>query len=149
MKNQTYSQTILKWLRQNGIKLGALTSTDTRALYAAVHIADCWICGDLHGKPLAAAAFRNTVLQMQKHTQFMAFHAIAHVGEWCHRWELWHEAELPKEVLEHVPECSYGPRKQTEERTCGTEPEPSAVEESKAQLTAWVPNTRILPGTFK
>lgn len=134
MKNQTKSQTILKWLRENGIKLGALTSTDTRALYAATHIADCWICGDSHGRPLAEVAFRNTVLQMQKHTQFMAFHAIAHVADWCHRWELWNAAELPADVLQNVPECLYGPRKRSEERPCSKEPQPSAAMDSKAQL---------------
>jgi hypothetical protein len=110
--NKPPAQTILRWLRDNGIKLGALTSHDKRALLAATQIAECWICGDNTNRPMAEVAFRNTVLQMQEKTRFMAFHAIAHVGDWCHRSQLWHAAELPEGDVLGRPECSYGPRKE-------------------------------------
>lgn len=104
------AQTVIKWLRENGIPLGALTSHDTAALLAATQIAELWVRGDYGHRINSAAAFQLVVQQMQPKTQFMAFHAIAHVADWCHRWELWKQAELPKDVLEHVPECKFGPR---------------------------------------
>jgi hypothetical protein len=108
MKNQTASQTILKWLRENKIPLGALTSHDTAALLAAVQIANLWIRGDTTRNRIdSAKAFGLIVCQMQETTRFMAFHSIAHVGDWCHRPQLWHQAELPP--LYRVPECYFGP----------------------------------------
>ena len=59
-------------------------------------------------------AFRSCVIQMQDSTKFMAFHAIAHCGDWCHRWELWRDADLPGQVLAGAPECKFGPGKQME-----------------------------------
>lgn len=104
------AQTILRWLKENGIRLGALTSHDTAALLAAVQVADLWIRGDYGNRKFSEKAFHGVVMQMQDSTKFLAFHAIAHVGDWCHRWELWRAAELPETVLAHVPECAFGPR---------------------------------------
>ena len=109
MANKPKAQTILKWLKDNGIPLGALTSHDASALLAAVQVAELWIRGDYGNRKFSEVAFRSVVEQMQESTQYMAFHAIAHVGDWCHRWELWRNAELSQEVLKHVPECKFGP----------------------------------------
>lgn len=111
MRVQPPAATILKWLRENGIPLGALTSHDASALLTAVQLAELWVRGDHGSQKLSEVAFKNVVIQMQDTTQFMAFHAIAHVGDWCHRWELWRKAGLSSEVLEHVPECKFGPKK--------------------------------------
>jgi hypothetical protein len=106
--NKPPAQTILRWLRDNGLKLGALTSHDTRALLAAAQIAELWISADYGNRPKCASAFRSVVEQMQESTRILAFHAIAHVGDWCHRWQLWKEAELP---AVNGPECKFGPRR--------------------------------------
>jgi hypothetical protein len=103
--------TILTWLRNNDMSLGALTSHDTAALLAATQIAELWIRGDYGNRKSSAVAFSNVVMQMQEGTRFLAFHAIAHVGDWCHRWELWQQAGLSKPI---GPECKYGPRRREE-----------------------------------
>ena len=110
-KNETPSQRILKWLRQNKIPLGALTSHDAAALHAATEIANLWVRGDTNNKPKAAQAFRLVVEQMQPTTSFMAFHAIAMVGDWPHRYELWILSGLPQDLLQHAPECAFGPKR--------------------------------------
>lgn len=109
--NKPKAQTVLKWLRENGIPLGALTSHDTAALLAATQIADLWVRGDYGNRILSAAAFRSVVMQMQDSTRFMAFHAIAHCGDWCHRWELWRASGLSPGNIEYMPECKCGPEK--------------------------------------
>lgn len=113
MTYQTASQRILKWLRANGIPLGALTSHDTAALRAATEIAELWSRGGGEGQRNSAIAFGKVVQQMQETTQFMAYHAVAMVADWSHRDELWIEAELPKHVLERKPECAFWPRRNT------------------------------------
>lgn len=106
------AQTVLKWLRENGIPLGALTSHDTAALFAAVQIAELWARGDADNQHGAAAAFQLVVCQMQTHTRYMAFHAVAHVADWCHRGELWAQANLSFDWVIGRPECAFGPGKQ-------------------------------------
>jgi hypothetical protein len=110
--NKPHAQTVLKWLKENGIKLGALTSHDTAALLASVQIAELWIRGDYGNRKRSEVAFKAIVEQMQPQTQFMAFHAIAHPSDWCYRWELWRNAGLSQDVLKNVPECAFGPRKE-------------------------------------
>lgn len=109
MRPKPAAATVLSWLKGNGIGLGALTSHDTACLLAAVQIAAVWIRGDSDSKDSASAAFKNIVEQMQPRTRFMAFHAIAHVGEWSHRWALWMDAGLLAHDLQNVPECKFGP----------------------------------------
>jgi hypothetical protein len=110
MKNQTSSQRILKWLRDNGIPLGALTSHDTAALLAAAEIANLWVRSDYGTRKKSAEAFALVVNQMQDTTMFMAYHAIAMVGDWGHRPELWVAARLPADCLLRAPTCKFGPR---------------------------------------
>jgi hypothetical protein len=71
-------------------------------------VAELWIRGDYENRPRSAVAFREVVLQMQPELRYTAFHAIAHVGDWCHRAELWTEASLPD--LHGIPACKFGPR---------------------------------------
>lgn len=104
-----HAQTLLKWLRDNGMRLGALTDHDTRCLLAAVQIAEVWICSS-DREPIAEA-FARVVMQMQDSTKYLAFHCVAHVADWCHRGQLWRESGLPFSVLENRPECTFGPQK--------------------------------------
>ena len=104
--------TIFTWLKNNDIRLGGLTDHDAAALQAAAQVAELWIRGDYENRPRSAVAFANCVSQMQPKVRYMAFHAIAHVGDWSHRWELWREAGLPEYVLQHVPECTFAPRRE-------------------------------------
>lgn len=108
MKNETSSQRILKWLRANKIPLGALTSHDTAALLAATEIANLWVCGG-RWQAESAEAFELIVNQMQVKTQFMAYHAIAMVGDWHMRSELWTQAHLPIDIIKHAPKCEAAP----------------------------------------
>ena len=108
MSAKPYSATIAKWLRENGHSLGGLTGQDWPALKAAVHIAELWCASDFNGQTQAAIAFNATVRAMQPGLRYLAFHAIAHVGDWWHRPELWAQAGL--EPLERVPLCKYEPQ---------------------------------------
>lgn len=91
---KTKPQSVYPWLRENLGKgcLGALTSTDARALEASVMIMELYATGR---KPMVLDAFRAVVLQMQPHTLELAFHAIAHVLDWSDRQAVWLECNLP------------------------------------------------------
>jgi hypothetical protein len=104
------SPAIIRWLRDNGMSLGVLTHHDTTALLAATQIAALWMHGG--DREAIATAFRNVVLEMQPHARYLAYHAIAHVGDWHNRPQLWHAAQLPQEDLLGRPECKFGPRKE-------------------------------------
>lgn len=82
--------------------LGALTGTDTRALYAAVQIVELF---SYDRSPRVAQAFGLTVSRMQEKTRYLAFHAIAMVMEWDTRFELWTLANLPP-LPDGTPECA-------------------------------------------
>ena len=107
------AQTIFRWLRDNEMRLGGLTDHDASALLAAVQVAELWIRGDAENREKSAAAFGEVVGQMQPQMRYLAFHAIAHVGDWCHRWELWMAAGLLAQDLQNVPECAFGPKRKT------------------------------------
>lgn len=100
--------TILQWLRYNKIPLGALTGHDVAALMASTQTAALWAKGDSENREKSAVAFANCVSQMQPHTQFIAYHAIAHCADWSHRSELWLEAGLT--LPTNVPDCEFSPR---------------------------------------
>lgn len=87
---------LYKWLRGNlGPRcLAPLTSTDTRALTAAVAIVDLYSY-DIYGDEDGLAAFRTVVLRMQPSTRHFAYHAIAMVLDWHDRNKLWNLAGLP------------------------------------------------------
>ena len=102
---------ILPWLKGNGILVGGLTSHDVAALCAATAIAELWIRGDTGHRRLSATAFFSVVSQMQPEVQYMAFHAIAMVSDWCYRMELWSQSGLSRIALDHVPECQFAPRR--------------------------------------
>jgi hypothetical protein len=86
-----------------------LTGADIRALRAAVEIVDLY---SYVQNPDVVKAFGLVVMQMQKHTRFMAFHAVAHVMDWGHRVKLWREAGLKfEDYLNGAPECAHAPRR--------------------------------------
>jgi len=100
-----YAATVAKWLRDNGMRLGGLTGQDWPALKSAVHIVELWCAADSSGRRYAAMAFRHVVESMQPELRHLAYHAIAHVGDWSHRDQLWQEADL--ESLENPGRCTY------------------------------------------
>lgn len=103
---QPPAATLSRWLRDNlGPCLGGLTGQDWPALRAAVQIVELWVSSDHEGRRGAAQAFRCVVLCMQPNLRWLAYHAIAHVGSWSHRDDLWNAAGLP--VLQHVPRCKF------------------------------------------
>jgi hypothetical protein len=100
-------QDLYAWLRANlantnGVTLGALTSTDARALEAAVHILEAYAY-DRH--PDVILAFGAIVKRMQPRCQEFAYHTIAKVMNWEDRAPLWLLAELPP--LEHIRRCKF------------------------------------------
>jgi hypothetical protein len=93
MTTKPYAATVLKWLKDNGHRLGGLTGQDTKALRASVEIAHLWTYTD-HPQ-LAAQAWGLVVRQMQEKEQQLAFHAVAHAADWGLRFTMWREAGMP------------------------------------------------------
>lgn len=79
------------WLKLNGLPLGALTGTDTRALAVAVHAVELYSYG---GGDRALIAFRAAVEAMQPSTREVAFHSVAYSLDWPDRARLWRLAGL-------------------------------------------------------
>lgn len=106
---KSFCQSIFPWLKmQLGPRcLAPLTSHDYAALQAAVQIAALWARGDCAHRRASAQAFGLCVRQMQEHVWHFAFHSVAHVADWSHRWQLWREAGLP-EI--RPPCCKFGPQ---------------------------------------
>lgn len=105
-KPKPVCQSLFPWLRDNGFThLGGLTGQDYPALKTAVHAAELWCASDSDGRSCAAAAFNGAVRAMQPQFWNLPYHAIAHVGDWSHREELWHEAGLPP--LANPGRCTY------------------------------------------
>ena len=106
MKPKPVCETVMPWLKANlGPRcLAPLTSTDAKALRAAVQIVELYqyTAGDD-----VIQAFGIIVSRMQSHTQRLAFHAIAHVGNWEDRGKIWGRAGLPE--IE-VGRCIHEPR---------------------------------------
>ncbi len=105
MKRNPVCQSVLPWLAANLGKrcLAPLTSTDARALDAAVHIAELYGCTR---EPEVAKAFGLVVGRMQGSTKELAFHAIAHPLDWPDRPRLWAAAGL---LPIPVRKCAYEP----------------------------------------
>jgi hypothetical protein len=99
------SATVAKWLRDNGHSLGGLTGQDWPALKAAVHIVELWCAADSQGRIHAAIAFNACVRAMQPELRRLAYHSIAHVGDWSHREQLWNAAQLPP--IDNPGRCTY------------------------------------------
>lgn len=99
------AQTVVRWLRENGMPLGGLTGCDARALRAAVQIVELMAYS---GRTLPlVSAFAACVGEMQPGTRFLAFHAIAHVLDWGDRASIWAAAGLP--ALGEIPVCKFSP----------------------------------------
>jgi hypothetical protein len=106
-----YAATIGPWLTENLGKgwAGPLCGQDWPALKAAAHIAELWCAADYHGREYAAIAFGGVVSAMQPGCRYLAFHAVAHVGDWGMRWQLWQQAKLNDADVFGRPGCKYGP----------------------------------------
>lgn len=87
--------------------MGGLTGQDYPALKTAVQAVELWCVADARGRVCAANAFQCAVNAMQPNLRYLAFHSIAHVGDWGHRAELWAQAGLAP--LDRVPLCAYEP----------------------------------------
>jgi hypothetical protein len=108
MKSSPPSVTIFAWLKANlGPKcLGGLTSTDTKALQAAVQIIELYA---YDGNDQIMPAFNAVVRRMQPSSQYLAYHAIAHVMDWPHRREIWLKSNLPPLVVNWPSRCKFEP----------------------------------------
>ena len=90
------SKEIFKWLRANCGKhcTAPLSSHDANALCASVALTPLisW-----EGAPPALfAAYAAIVVEMQPHTRWLAYHAIAMELDWSHRAMIWAKAGLPE-----------------------------------------------------
>lgn len=100
--------TISMWLRENlGPCMGGLTGQDWPALKSAVQIVELWCSADHESKQQAAVAFGAVVRCMQPNLRYLAYHAIAHVGDWSHRDKIWRDAGLTP--LENIRRCKHEP----------------------------------------
>ncbi len=106
MKTQPHAATILKWLRDNGQSLGALTGQDTRALQLCVSAMALYSSCDQEMESHALSAFRGGVVAMQPSTRHLAYHAVAHVLDWPAREMIWRRAECP-ELGRHPGHCTH------------------------------------------
>jgi hypothetical protein len=104
MKDKPYCQSLPPWLKTNLGKdcLAPLTSSDARALRAAVHLIDLY-AGTCDRSVLEA--FAVCVRIMQPASRVLAYHAIAHVMDWGHRAELWAATGFPAPM----GKCLYEP----------------------------------------
>lgn len=82
---------IRTWLKDNGLSLGVLTGTDSRALDAAVHIIELY---SLDNDLSILDAFGAIVRRMQPTARYLAYHAIACIMDWSDRRRLWDLAGL-------------------------------------------------------
>ncbi len=87
-------QSLRTWLKANlGNRcLAPLTSADSMALDAAVHVAALWA---YTRRPELADAFAGVVELMQSTTRHLAYHAVAHYANWEDRATLWGLSGLP------------------------------------------------------
>jgi len=99
------AQSVVKWLKANGMPLGGLTGCDLRALRAAVQVVDLMSYSGL--TPDLLAAFAACVREMQPSQQFLALNSVAHVLDWDDRERVWLGAGLPD--LGAVPVCACSP----------------------------------------
>jgi hypothetical protein len=106
MKTKPVSVTVFPWLKANLGKtaLGGLTGTDHKALAAAVQIVELWCYCD---NPDVAEAFGLIVRQIQEKERRLAYHAIAHVGDWSYREILWNKASMPPVI--NAGRCEFEP----------------------------------------
>lgn len=99
-------KSVRPWLEANLGKrcLAGFTSTDTKALDAAIHIVELY---SVNPSDEVAKAFGLVVESMQPQMQEFAFHAIAHSMDWGHRFEMFVRAGLdipsPRRSCEHEP----------------------------------------------
>lgn len=118
-KPKPVCETVFPWLRANLGKgaLAALTGTDARALRAAVQIIELYA---YDRRPGVIRAFGLVASQMQWSTQYLAYHAIAHVMEWDDRYVIWGQAyQLLQPTgggpvylnprMDEAPECVHAP----------------------------------------
>lgn len=106
MKNKPVCVTVWAWLKANGFtNTAGMTGQDVPALEAAVQCVALWCASDSSGRKYAAQAFRCCVESMQPTFRRLAYHSIAHVGDWSHRDKLWQAADL--ETLENPGRAIY------------------------------------------
>lgn len=105
-KTKPVCETLFPWLKANGFNnLAGLTGQDYPALKAAVQIVELFLSCDSHNRKYVAKAFGLIVGTIQPIYRNLAYHSIAHVGDWSHRDELWDLADL--ERLENPGRCTF------------------------------------------
>lgn len=105
--NKPVCKSLRPWLQANLGKsfMAGFTSTDAKALDAAIHIVELY---SVNPSDEVAKAFGLVVSCMQPHMQQYAFHAIAHSMDWSHRFELFIRAGLPIPTPRRV--CLFEPK---------------------------------------
>ena len=95
MKSQ---KDLLKWLQANLGKhaTAPLTSTDMHALVTSVSLSN--LISWAGAPPELFDAYRSIVHQMQSHTRYLAYHAIACELDWSHRRMIWETAGMADEI---------------------------------------------------
>lgn len=109
------AETVIDWLRENEVLSGGVTHHDRACLRACAEVALVWLRGDMQHRKLSAEAFGRLVAQMQFSQWAVAYHVVAHVGDWGHRAQLWVEAGLPTLAL---LACKFGPESRKVEAGC-------------------------------
>ena len=106
MREKPLCQSVYPWLTANLGKrcLAGMTSTDVRALNAAVHLVELYGCT---GEASALQAWAACVKIAQPTMRRFFYHATAHVRDWGHRREMWQAAGLPPLDFGR---CEYEPR---------------------------------------
>lgn len=90
------SRELFKWLQANCGRhcTAPLSSHDVNALLASVAL--CPLVSWSGAPKELFAAYRAIVMEMQPHTRWLAFHAIAMELDWSHRAMIWTQAGLPE-----------------------------------------------------
>ncbi len=93
----------LRWLKENGHELGALTGQDRTALLAIAHCWELYAKGDEGGARAAGMAARVLVGAMQPHTRPLAKELIAFALDWGDRDRVWTELVAGRATMGNAP----------------------------------------------
>ena len=105
--SKPYCVTARTWLKENqGPRCFAgFTSQDAVAFDAVVQLAALW---QYTRREVVAVSFGETVRLMQGKYWHLAFHVVAHIGNWEDRAALWSAAGF-EDLPDYLTLCNYEP----------------------------------------